>query len=865
MCQSIVIVLTLLLLAQLCLAAEASDELAWPQTAAQSKPWTRWWWPGNSVDRTDLTRELEQMSAAGIGGVEITPIYGIQGQETREIDFLSPKWIGMLQHVAAESKRLGMNVDMATCTGWPFGGPMVTPAIADAVAARDDSGRLISKPSGMKVKRAAPGGAGWVLNPYSMQAIDIYLKSFDVLPRGIVRAQFHDSFEYAGNYSDELPARFKAQHGYDLADHAAELFGQGDPEVVARVKSDYRQTLADMHLTYMQAWAKWCREHGYLARNQAHGAPGNLLDLYGISDIPETEIFGSTPFAIPGFRRDPADTDGRNEPQPMLSQFASSAAHVMGRPLASCETLTWLREHFKVALSMCKPEIDQMFLSGINHLIYHGSCYSPDDAAWPGWLFYASSEINPQDTLWKNLPEMNRYVARCQSVLQAGSPDNDLLIYWPVFDIWHSSEKLDQRFTVHAARQWLDPTACAKTAGELTDRGYTFDFISDAQLLDTSNDRDGLKSPGGAAYRALVIPDARLMPVETLRKVIDLARGGATVIVHGELPRDVPGLANLDQRRAELKQLIDSLEFAVSGIGARVTIAGKGRIVVGETLDMILPLVKIRHESLASHGVGFIRRRHDLGHHYFIAALGTRRIDGWVPLSVPCESAALLDPLTGRTGVAATRKGPAGTELFVQLDPGESIIVRTFADRRITGPQWNYSKPAGEPVALAGTWKIDFIEGGPSLPSSITTEHLESWTALGDDAAKAFAGTARYRIEFDGPVQITGPCLLDLGDVRESAHVRLNAEDLGVAWALPMRVSIDSLLERGNVLEIDVTNLAANRLRDLDLRGVKWRIMKEINYVNIRYKPFDASGWELAPSGLLGPVRLVPVAPLTPE
>ena len=62
-------------------------------------------------------------AAAGIGGVEITPIYGARGYEARYIDFLSPQWVEMLEHTASEAQRLGLGVDMATGTGWPFGGP----------------------------------------------------------------------------------------------------------------------------------------------------------------------------------------------------------------------------------------------------------------------------------------------------------------------------------------------------------------------------------------------------------------------------------------------------------------------------------------------------------------------------------------------------------------------------------------------------------------------------------------------------------------------------------------------------------------------------------------------------------------------
>src|SRR5262249_46655025 len=92
-----------------------------------------WWWLGNAVDRGNLTRSLEEFKAAGLGGVEICPIYGAKGYEEKFIDFLSPKWMEMLAHTTAEAKRLGLSVDLTTGTGWPFGGPSVT---ADDASAR---------------------------------------------------------------------------------------------------------------------------------------------------------------------------------------------------------------------------------------------------------------------------------------------------------------------------------------------------------------------------------------------------------------------------------------------------------------------------------------------------------------------------------------------------------------------------------------------------------------------------------------------------------------------------------------------------------------------------------------------------------
>ena len=109
---------------------DSKAQIDWPTITQTSKPWTRWWWEGSAVNKKDLTWNLEQYQKAGLGGVEITPIYGVHGYEDQFIDFLSPQWMEMLAHTLDESKRLGLGVDMANATGWPFGGTWITDADA---------------------------------------------------------------------------------------------------------------------------------------------------------------------------------------------------------------------------------------------------------------------------------------------------------------------------------------------------------------------------------------------------------------------------------------------------------------------------------------------------------------------------------------------------------------------------------------------------------------------------------------------------------------------------------------------------------------------------------------------------------------
>src|SRR5206468_5920450 len=160
---------------------------------------------GSSVDSANLTAELATLATAGIGGVEVTSIYGVHGSEHASVPYLSDHWIELLLHAAAEARRLGLGLDMPPGSGWRLGGPGVR--LEDAVASlriEVDAARgtyvATIRPAGDRVKRAAPGGEGNAVDPFSRVAVQRYLDAYGdrikTVPRGTVRAFFHDSFEY---------------------------------------------------------------------------------------------------------------------------------------------------------------------------------------------------------------------------------------------------------------------------------------------------------------------------------------------------------------------------------------------------------------------------------------------------------------------------------------------------------------------------------------------------------------------------------------------------------------------------------------------------------------------------------------------
>ncbi|MFI6345989.1 glycosyl hydrolase [Streptomyces sp. NPDC050560] len=776
--------------------------------------------------------------------------------------------------------------------------PLPEPPLAALVARDADSGRTVdltrhvgadrmldwTAPAGdwqllgvfsglvlKRVERAGPGGKGLMTDYFDAGSIRHHLDHFGdaVGEQPGIRALFHDSFELERtDWTGAALAEFERLRGYDLAPHLPEVFtGAGSAEVRSRVMTDVRETFSDLFLKrFAQPWAEWSGDRGWLTRNQAHGSPANLLDIYGAADIPETEYLGAEELPIPGLRKGAGSTE---PPKSLVWRMASSPAHHQGKPLVGAETATWRDEHYQVSLSQVKPLVDVVYAAGVNHVVFHGTAYSPKEAPWPGFSFYAATELKPADTIWHDLPQLTGYITRCQSVLQTGSHDNDVLVYWPQHDLWAEPDAglgdaaEDPELTPDYKWQgdpWMygHPTGADDVAGGLEARGWQFDWVSDRQLAGFHGGRSGVAGEH-AAYRVLVVPGARLMPLDTLARMRDLASAGATVVFHGGLPADVPGLADLDHRRSRLAGLLRTLKaHPVPGRHGSYRV-GAGRVVVAgdaTALDRALAATGAVREPVADSGLKVLRRRHGDGHHYFLANSGAERVDGWWALGTGPAAVGVLDPLRDTRGTAPTRHRRGALEVRLALDPGESLILRTFDKHRPHAPAYRVRVPTGREKTLEGPWKLTFLDGGPKLPADRELKRLVSWTELGD-AEEEFSGTARYTLTFRSPghARHGGGWLLDLGEVRESARVRLNGHDLGTAWAIPFRLPLGEALRDGdNVLELDVTNLASNRVRAL----ARHAELTTNFYMSWRSTPPDQ--WEIQPSGLLGAVRLVEVA-----
>ncbi len=920
----------------------AGAQVPWPTITQTAKPWTRWWWEGSAVNKKDLTTAMQKYQQAGLGGLEITPIYGVKGHEAEFIDFLSPKWMEMLQHTLSEGKRLELGIDLANATGWPFGGPWVTPAdacknaniktyivkggeqvtelirftqqplyrseskakvdwkdlsypiatnknlqsyafdqvrfemtlkpntivaygekgeVLDITNKVDEAGKLNwTAPAGnwkvlalfigfhgKMVERAAPGGEGDVIDHFNATALKHYLNRFDSAFKGKdlsgIRSFFNDSYEVddargQSNWTPDLLNEFKLRRGYDLKEYLPQLFARDSSELGRRLMADYRQTISDLLLdNFTKPWQHWATGKNKKIRNQSHGSPANILDLYAVVDIPETEGADILRF-----------------------KFATSTAHVTGKPLASSETATWLNEHFQSSLGDVKQTVDKYFVGGVNHVFWHGTNYSPQDEPWPGWLFYAAVHFTPANPFWKDFSTLNNYVARCQSFLQKGKPDNDVLLYFPFNDrIAEPGRDLLLHFD---GMEGFDKTIFKSSAEWLLNKGYAFDLISDKQVQAIKGN-DNLLQTGGVNYRTIVLTDVKFIPLETMVQLRKLAEQGASVVFYKHLPKDVPGLADLQKRQALFTALSSDLSFTtLPGSGVQKAVVGKGAFLTGDDLEQLLAAAKTNRETMVDQGLQYARRSYTGGHYYFISNPSKTNIDGWVDLQIKEKNILVFDPMTLAAGNAKTRIENGSVQVYLQLAAGASCILQSSAIA-VKSKGYPYYEKSGVVQTITGKWSLQFVSGGPVLPAKKEIDALGSWTELPGDDVKNFSGTAQYSIHFTKPSVVSTNYLLDLGDVQETAEIILNGKKMITLIGPSFQTIIPaSALKEDNVLQVNITNGMPNRIADLERRGVVWKKFYNTNFPSRLPQNrgadgiFTAAKWQPKPAGLLGPVTI---------
>jgi hypothetical protein len=829
----------------------------------------------------------------------------------RNLPFLSKDFLDMVGFAAQTAHDEGLRVNLTLGSGWPYGGAYVpvsdaagrlrivatavpekaaslplpsirngekllavflapgTPEHYDAKHARPietgSGDRLhlpadyddpqvalffISSRTGQQVKRAAVGAEGFVLDHFSMEAIQNHLQHvadplIAACGKNLPYSVFSDSLEvYGSDWTPDFLAEFRARRGYDLTPHLPEFVAGTSPEA-ADLRYDWGRTLnelIDEH--YLTPLNEWARAHGTKFRSQSYGMPAVTLSSNALVDLPEGE--GSQwhgPFSF--------------------TRWATSASHLYGRPITSSETWTWLHSPPFAATPLdMKAEADTFFLQGINQLVGHGWPYSPPSAGDPGWSLYAAAVFSDRNPWWMVMPDVTAYLSRMSYLLRQGQPVNDIAVLLPEEDAQagFAPGKVSVSDRMSAL---LGPDLVAA----ILDAGYNFDFI-DAAAIDKV----------GIHYPVLVIPGAERLPLATYKKIAEYARGGGQVIAVKSLPSRAPGFTEGPRDSAAVALLSKDL-FAPDAKNAQF-VANHAELgtAIGATLKPDLTL------SPATPEIGFMHRKLEGADVYFIANTDNRPHVTTATFRTPCKNVELWNAMSGKIEQIS-----AGRASILDLEPYESRVLvftsqagasaQTIAHLDTLWPKLGPSSFDGTfhvtdtrpEIDLAHDWKVTFDKSGTAQSMPV----LESWTEI--EAEKYYSGTATYErtVEISGDVAKARRVVLDFGEgtpvergqlhqpgmrawldapVRDAAVVYVNGQRAGSVWLPPYQLDIAPLLHAGpNTLKIVVANTAINELAG--------RVAPDYKLLNMRYgekfQPQDMSHMEPQLSGLVSRLRLV--------
>ncbi len=889
-----------------------------------ARPMVRWWWFGVAVQRPEILHELQQMKADGIGGVELAFVYpqalNDPARGLENLPFLSPAMLQNVTYAQAEGRKLGLRIDLTLCSGWPYGGPSTTlseaagrlrtvqvllapgkatvptptlkdgeslistqiasgsPGNWDAASAREtqlsqDAVNVpasndprtilffISSHTRQQVKRAAVGAEGYVLDPFSHDAVAHYLRAvgaplvsaFGGTPPYAI---FSDSLEaYGADWTPNLPAEFLKRRGYDLIPHLGELVAGGSV-AADNVRHDYGKTLTELvNENYLEQITEWAVEHHTRFRSQTYGTPAVSFSSQNLVSLAEGEGPQWRSFST--------------------LRWATSANHVFGHNITSGETFTWLHSPvFRATPLDMKAEADLDLIMGENQFIFHGWPYSPPQAGEPGWSLYAAAALNDHNPWHPVMPFVTRYITRLSYLMRQGQPANQVTVLLPTDDAW-ASFSLGNVSITDLMKKLVPPSLVSAVLSE----GYNLDF-TDADAIN----RAGIHS------QVLLLPPTDRIPAETLQKISSFVAEGGKAIAVGRIPSltgDGKPLRIPDVCSSRTDSAVASACHPLFESSSRTLVSDSSQLGAALTAAVTPDLQLIDADANIRGQVGFIRRKLALADIYLVVNTGNRAITTSANFATNFKFAEQWDPDNAGVTLASAR------EQAINLAPYQSrVFIFSNAQPNLVPA---YSPATSQQlVDLTKNWQVRFVSTGKAYDE----DKLTDWTA--NPATLHYSGEAVYQRTFTAPessdaratfltmdggqpvaeradpkpqdepvgpngmpdplVTHTGPGMRAYYDppIREAALIEINGKMAGALWHPPYVLDVTKYLKPGqNKIEIHVYNTALNA----------WSALPPHNYAPLiakygdRFQMQDLDKVKPISSGLLGSIHLVTAGP----
>ena len=708
------------------------NEQSWqnPPSLFRSAPFWSW---NERLTPEKLTRQIEEMHQAGMGGFFMHSRYGLKTA------YLSDEWFDCVNACVEKARQLGMKAYLYDEDRWPSGaaGGLVTrghPEFSMCMLGVVKGEKLPpgSKPLGtfgvkladdlrMTSYRAVEPGEKpsdgeeivtfcekicesipWFndapyLNTFNPAAVrefirvshEAYEKRYAKDFGGVIPAIFTDEpnyFYFRGPTPDEgliakqpwtadFPREFKNRRGYDLLGALPELVFIQPDKPFSKVRQDYHRVATELFVEAFSAQiGQWC-EKNHIA------ATGHYLAEQTLSS--QVSVIGA---AMPHYEYQQWPgidilCDRRTEIGTVKQ--CTSVADQLGRErvlseLYGCTGWDWPLEGHKFNAAW-------QFVLGVNFRCPHLSWYSMAGGAkrdYPASIF-------PHSPWWKYYRTVEDYFGRLSLMLTQGKPVRDVLVLHPIESTWglyigtkDTPAMAEMQKSFDSLMVWL------------LDQHYDFDLGDESLLAKYGKVAGGKLSVGKMRYRMIVAPPMLTLRKSTLKLLGRFLDAGGQVLFAGPQPQMVDGKPS-----GELDELV-----------SRAAACKFDEQALAGAMEKILP----RRVSVTEQGrnAGFVwtMLRQVKGGQLLFVQSSDRKEAHTVRLSVQGSRPVVLwDAASGRRTRVAAEEVDGRVEFDLDLPSTGTALLSLGLSVKGVEPA---SKPAKvkKQVALPAPWPVELTE-----------------------------------------------------------------------------------------------------------------------------------------------------------
>ncbi len=733
---------------------------------------------------------------------------------------------------------------------------------------------------------ASAAGTGLEADKFRRAPLKVHYEAYvgkvvKASPVGSVGYVEIDSYEVGGqNWTQGFRDTFRAEYGYDVKPYLPLFAGRliGRTEDAERVQRDLRNLYARLlNDNYYGYFTELAHADGLKTYVEPYGGgPLNNLAAGGRADIPMGEFWLKRPTGRFGSAVSSARTYGKN----IVSAEAFSAFDWAG--------------NWGIHPAEMKADNDLNWTRGFNEYVFHRFAHQANTHVTPGMTMNKwGTHFDRTQTWWNNAGKaFCEYIARGQYLLRQGVPVSDVLVF--VGDGspngYITREELGLPWYVN------------------------YDCVNDEVLQNRLGaDAGAMKLPEGTKYHILMLENSRTMTLATLRKIKELAEVGVLII--GKRPEELMGYRNSAVDLTEFEQLV---ELTWSKPTVKESMLPEDLLTeAGLEADFIsqdTTALEYIHRRDGETDIYFIHNPGDSSVYGSYTFRVTNKIpEFWNAVTGEIVKSAMFNTNSNVWwGTYTQIELGAGESIFVvfrqkntdvntmieYVVPHSSIIIgKDKAPHLVaTSPEKYYliqdatrKYPQADlpaPLPVLASWSVDFdVAGGYGGNQTMT--RLTDWKDHPLDSVRYFSGTATYTTTVEVSEVYFGKdrrLTLDLGAVSIAAEVRINGKSVRTLWCPPFTVDVTDYLQPGtNKLEIAVTNQWNNRLigderypdqsngyqieryrngNNVTKPMVEWYTANQPMPAGPRATFSTADFFRkddpLVPSGLLGPVRLVP-------